>query len=199
MTLYDDLGVDKSADKATIKRAYRKRAQKAHPDRGGDAEKFHQITRAYNVLYDDARRAHYDETGKDGQEDRRGALMARLAALFMQLIEQHDVDRTDIMLLMTQALLSGKQQTKGAITKAEQTIAKYYRAQKRVKKKGVGENLFLQMLDGQIGQARRGIEMAKLEIEKLDEMLAIVKDYQYSAESGAPHAQMFSPQMFFIR
>ena len=68
MSLYDDLGVSKDADRETIKRAYRKKAQKLHPDRpGGNAEKFHAITKAYDVLYDDARRANYDATGKDGE------------------------------------------------------------------------------------------------------------------------------------
>lgn len=185
MTLYDDLGVSKNADRATIKRAYRKRAQKLHPDRPeGNAERFHQITRAYDVLYDDARRAHYDQTGQDGQEDKQGDLMRRLAALFMQLVEQHDVDRTDIVLLMRQAMQNAKQSTAASIGKAEKQISKYERAKKRLKKNGGGENLFTQMLDGQIVNARRGIEMAKAEMEKIDEMLLIVADYKYAADGG---------------
>lgn len=185
MTLYDDLGVSKNADRATIKRAYRKRAQKLHPDRpDGNAEKFYQITRAYDVLYDDARRAHYDQTGQDGQEDKQGDLMRRLAALFMQLVEQHDVDRTDIITLMRQGLLNGKQSIYSGIGKSEQQIAKYERAKKQLKKNGGGDNLFSQMLDGQITNVRRGIEMAKLEIGKIDDMLVIVADYKYTNDGG---------------
>ena len=37
MTHYDTLGVPKDADAATIKRAFKKKAAKAHPDRGGDS------------------------------------------------------------------------------------------------------------------------------------------------------------------
>lgn len=198
MTLYEDLGVPKNADKATIKKTYRRRAQKEHPDRGGDAERFHQITRAYHVLYDDARRAHYDATGQDGVEDKRGALMQRLAALFMQLIEQHDVDCTDIMLLMREALQTGKRTTAEAIRGAEQKIAKYERAKKRLKKNGGGENLFMQMLDGQIVMARRGIEMAKLEIGRIDEMAAIVKEYSYAADGGHVRAMNVLAQQAFM-
>lgn len=185
MTLYDDLGVDKNADKATIKRAYRKRAQKLHPDRpGGDPEKFHAIQKAYDVLYDDARRAHYDAHGVDGQQDRHGDLIRRLAQLFMQLIEQRDVDHTDIVGEMRAALKNGKSQTMAAIQGQEQKIKRYESAKKRIKKKGGGDNLLLQMLDGQISLVKRGIELGKAEVTNVEDMMKMLDDYQYTADVG---------------
>jgi hypothetical protein len=136
------------------------------------------------VLYDDARRAHYDAHGTDGQQDRQGALMQRIAAVFMQFIENQDVDHADIVALMKQAILDGKHKTQQAIRTQEQKIAKYERTKKRVTKKGEGENLLVQMLDGQIGSMNRGIELAKSEIETNDEMLKILADYGYSADEG---------------
>ena len=183
MSLYDDLGVPKNADRAAIKRAYRKKAQKLHPDRPhGDAEKFHAVTRAYHVLYDDALRAYYDQHGSDGTRDRQGDLTRRLAALFIQLIETQDVDHTDIVVLMRQALLDGKEKTKQDIRQAETKIAKFEKVRKRITKKGGGDNLFLQMLDGHISQHRRGIEMGNAEIANVDDMLKIIADYQYHAD-----------------
>lgn len=61
--LYTILGVGKTADKKTIKTAYRKRAKKMHPDHGGTPEKFGALQRAHDVLLDDERRAKYDATG----------------------------------------------------------------------------------------------------------------------------------------
>jgi molecular chaperone DnaJ len=62
---YAVLGVPKDADKAAIRKAYRKLARQFHPDaNAGDAkaeEKFKEISEAYDVLSDDKRRQEYDE------------------------------------------------------------------------------------------------------------------------------------------
>ena len=49
---YDILGVSKSASQDEIKKAFRKLAQKYHPDAGGDEDKFKEINEAYAVLSD---------------------------------------------------------------------------------------------------------------------------------------------------
>lgn len=186
MSLYEDLGVSKDADKETIKRAYRKRVHKAHPDKGGNPQEFHAIQKAYDVLGDDARRAHYDAHGTDGQLDRQGMLMQRLAALMMQLIEQGDPDRVDIVTRMREQLDAGRAHTQDEIRKQEARIVKYERTKKRLKKKGSGENLLAQMLDGQIGAVRRGIEMGKSEISNIGDMLKILDNYSCAASQQTP-------------
>ena len=64
---YEVLGVKRDADKAELKRAYRKLAMKHHPDRNpGDAdaqEHFKEAQEAYYVLRDDQKRAAYDRFG----------------------------------------------------------------------------------------------------------------------------------------
>jgi molecular chaperone DnaJ len=47
---YKILGVERDASKDEIKKAYRKLAQEHHPDKGGDEEKFKEITNAYEIL-----------------------------------------------------------------------------------------------------------------------------------------------------
>ena len=64
---YEVLGVERGADKATIKKAYRKLAMKYHPDQNqGDKEaelKFKEAAEAYDVLGDDQKRGQYDQFG----------------------------------------------------------------------------------------------------------------------------------------
>lgn len=62
---YKVLGVDEHADEAAIRRAYRKLAQKFHPDRNpGDTkaeERMKEISEAYDVLSDASKRQEYDQ------------------------------------------------------------------------------------------------------------------------------------------
>ena len=64
---YEVLGVDRGADEATIKKAYRKLAKKYHPDMNpGDKEaeqKFKEASEAYAVLSDAEKRRQYDQFG----------------------------------------------------------------------------------------------------------------------------------------
>lgn len=62
---YEILGVQKGASEDDIKKAFRKLAQKYHPDKkGGDEAKFKEVSEAYAVLSDKKRRAQYDMGGQ---------------------------------------------------------------------------------------------------------------------------------------
>lgn len=66
---YTLLGVEKSASEAEIKKAFRKQAMTHHPDRGGNADTFKEINKAYEVLSDKQKRAIYDEGGEEALEN----------------------------------------------------------------------------------------------------------------------------------
>ncbi len=69
---YKILGVDKSATKDEIKKAYRKLAKEYHPDKTkGDRtleEKFKAVSEAYQVLSNDENRKKYDELGANWKQ-----------------------------------------------------------------------------------------------------------------------------------
>jgi len=61
--------VDKKATLDEIKKAFRKKALKEHPDKGGDPEKFKDLSVAYEVLSDAKKRDIYDKHGEEGLRD----------------------------------------------------------------------------------------------------------------------------------
>lgn len=70
--LYALLEVPKTATMTEIKKGYRNIAKKAHPDKGGDVEKFKEINMAYEILSSEEKRATYDKYGLDGLKDGGG-------------------------------------------------------------------------------------------------------------------------------
>jgi len=66
---YKTLGIEKSASKDDIKKAFHKLAHKYHPDKNsGDEAKFKEVNEAYQVLSDEGKRAQYDQFGADGPQ-----------------------------------------------------------------------------------------------------------------------------------
>ena len=67
---YDLLGVSKQATDSEIKRAYRKMANKYHPDKNqgdsGAEAKFKEVSKAYETLSDPQKRRMYDQFGEQG-------------------------------------------------------------------------------------------------------------------------------------
>jgi len=72
---YQALGIEKSADAETVKKAYRRLARKYHPDLSKEADaaaRMSEINEAYAVLSDPEKRAAYDDVGR-GRRNRDGA------------------------------------------------------------------------------------------------------------------------------
>ena len=60
---YKILGLERNCTQDQIKNRFRKLATEYHPDAGGDAEKFKEISEAYSILSDPKTRAQYDKYG----------------------------------------------------------------------------------------------------------------------------------------
>ena len=70
--LYSVLGVSKGAETSEIRTAYKQLAKEHHPDKGGDPEKFKELSQAHEVLSNEERRKMYDITGSISEQGSGG-------------------------------------------------------------------------------------------------------------------------------
>ena len=86
--LYEILGVSKDADDNEIKKQYRKLCLTHHPDKGGKAEEFQKIQKAYETLSDSQKRQMYDMTGSTDQQQggmEQGGMGVDLGSIFANM------------------------------------------------------------------------------------------------------------------
>ena len=69
---YDILGVDEKATSAEITKAFKDLAKQHHPDRGGDKNKFQEISEAHDTLKNSQKRHDYDTMRKFGSPRQGG-------------------------------------------------------------------------------------------------------------------------------
>jgi molecular chaperone DnaJ len=88
---YEVLGVSEDASQDEIKKAYRKKAKKFHPDSNkdtADEEKFKKINKAYDVLSDEEKKKKYDRFGKQGVKGSSSRGRRQAASNFQDIFEQ---------------------------------------------------------------------------------------------------------------
>ena len=190
--LYGVLGVERTADSAAIRKAYRRKAKGAHPDHGGSREGFEALKRAYDILMDGKRRAKYDETGDESDAPTSGpssdAVMYVAQALDQSLatIEQRGghVTEFDIVAEIRRILVERRAQPRaqrGAIATAlYSNLALVGRF--TVKE---GGNLLEGFVNQRIAHLKDQDSACERQIAILDEAIKIVDRHQFRADASA--------------
>lgn len=184
--LYEDLGVPKTADKAQIKGAYRKKARKAHPDAGGDPADFHAIAKAYEVLGDDARRARYDETGATEIPRTESAALGMIdSALEIFLQRGENAKFIDVVGEIRKSMGANINQAKKQKNMLERSLVVLDDARKRFKSKDANKVFFKAFIDRRIDIVKQSMANTEEHIAMVEMAIELLKGVSFDVESGA--------------
>lgn len=158
MNHYETLGVPRDASAHDIKRAFRRAARDHHPDRnGGDTEKMAAVNRAWEVLGDPQRRAHYDATGLDQEPPGIEAEAQRVVPQVFSSALHHE----DILGAARESVREGKAQLDRQREDAQMGLRRIEKQSGVVRlKKAGGENLVQQLIDARRAELNTVLEKA---------------------------------------
>lgn len=192
---YEVLGVPKDADAAAVKSAYRRKAQDAHPDKGGEAEDFQRLNRANEILSDPEKRAKYDATGivDDAANNTEQAALNLINAMLAQVLQgDGDPLTCDVVAEMKAAI-------DGELRDAESKKRPLVRAQERIEKMrgrfiaAEGPGRFDQMLEWHGKQIAAQLSRFETLIAERKRAMEIVSDHTYRFDQS-PQVTMWYGQ-----
>lgn len=210
--LYDELGLGKDAKPEDIRRAYRERAKKAHPDTNKNdpdaAEKFNRLNNAYKVLGNETSRSHYDRTGEtkaSNADPLRYRAMALMGVLMEELMEDENLLSMDLIQMLTNRLkkvlanVDIGDENHRTLTKK---IARITKAKSKLKSKNKDAALPA-MMQATIDKMTRAAEQLGSDVkaarEEANEALRIIKadDYKYEVVMGIAAQRPTAPRSIF--
>lgn len=155
---YATLGIARSASASAVKTAYRRLVQTAHPDRGGDPDRFIAIVKAFGLLSDPDARRLYDETGiidDEGVRNYRREVTVILADMFDAAVATAvatglRLERVNFVHEMTQAVATALNETRALLARTNEEIEALQKLRQRIRRQDEGANIFVERLDTQI-------------------------------------------------
>lgn len=181
--LYELLGVERDASKATIRKAYRKKAKETHPDMdGGSAEAFAAVTKAGDTLTDDEKRARYDETGESCDTSPLDkAVEAFIDSLVDGLLNDTKSHTYDFLTRMRDAVSTD-------IGRLEKNIIEMELEEKRAAKllerliKKPSNDILSRGIKGRLPRLKGLIIEARQSIQMMTKALEVLSEYEFDPE-----------------
>lgn len=189
--LYDQLGVPPDASPEDIKAAYRGKAKQHHPDKGGDAEAFGAIQKAYDILGDEDKRARYDQTGSTDTMDRGARIEAlareRFGSMLIESVQSSDVlsfGRNWINGALAQVgadrhRIEAERATLGIKAAAAEKLAARFKPK-------TARNIPKDVLSHVKREIDRMLAQAAEKLEVLDRLEVLLKEYDFEADPAPP-------------
>lgn len=185
--LYNTLGLDRSASSTDIRKAYRRKAKEHHPDQGGDPQAFHALTRAHDVLGDDAKRERYDRTGKvddSPAQNEDAAALAMLAALIESIGEDENAVHEDIIGTMRNALKDAGKQVDVQLGDAKKTVKRFEKLAKQLKRKANASGVVAAMFANNVAKAQARVDAGVAHRRNIDRAVELLEGYSFEPEKA---------------
>lgn len=192
-TYYEILDVPREADAATIKKAFRARSSKFHPDRNKDpdaADKMAMINKAYETLSNPERRKRYDETGQDSSMAEANELRD-----FYITVVTHALDENSDNLLegIDRTVSKIRQGVREALAQKRAALKSYQQRQKKIKYKGSESDIIGLVLAAKISALTPEIQSAENVERMTGIVLKMLDDYESEELKRSPGQGSMDP------
>lgn len=187
--LYDELGVPKDASQADIKRTFRSKAGKCHPDKNPDDPdakgKFQRIQHAYAVLKDERKRKRYDETGDDSTtkaptlEDQANAMISEV---FLNVASTQGFVPNDYISETRKIIQNSLRQ---CMKEKFETEAAKKRLSYLIDNTAANDSL-IGMLTGHLNSMNHNLEMTKEGERVMGRALELLDEFRYTGATPQP-------------
>lgn len=193
---YEVLGVNEDATEDEIKKAYKTKAKKCHPDIAkDDGEEFKELSWAYELLKDGEMRAHYDQFGMDPNSKesmRLVEIMNALCIVFDEIsksVSADELEKFDLIGVMKNGIRLKIEAIEGLINMLSEQKEKIEKFQKiieeRLKRKNKDKarqspNFFLETLKRRISQEKAKIQGQEHLLDVAKGMMEVVDEFDFT-------------------
>lgn len=187
---YDELGIDKDSTIEQIKKAFRKKSKKTHPDAGGTNEEFDDTKKAYLILSNAKKRKQFDETGTVGEDEPKQHIHNEIAAVFFGVIKhnEHNIEYVDIINKVLDVFSKAIKTAINTNVDLRDKIEKNKKLIPRIlKKDNNDDNIFVGFINAEINSLRDSIQNNDDIIERLNIATSIVEVYKCEYKEVEPN------------
>ena len=185
---YQLLGLERDADEAAVKAAYRKAAKSAHPDAGGDLDAFGRLNASYELLKDPVRRRVYDDTGYDPQladaTDLKGLMMLETLVNEM-ILDERAPGSFDPVAGLRRKLTDDLLKARFHILELERHRTRVRQHADRIGRRPENDVLGA-MLRARAQSITEAIKGAETQISAIERAYAMLEGYSYELEAAGP-------------
>ncbi len=181
MDLYDTIGVPQDASQEDIKKAYRAKANKLHPDKNKDdpnaQSKFQELAQAYEVLKNPQKRLNYDKTGEAGGiSDPEQEAIEIIAKMWIQEAERNCFEPDNYLDKVTSTLNKTLARCKSDADKLDDKASKLKELIDNTK----ADEVFMNIIDGKLRSINAEKAHALSAQEVMDIALKLLEGFEYT-------------------